>query len=84
VCCKDVSGLIRWFGVDYNTFDWKMFIDSCQSSLKGVGLHNGSVFVSIPGAHSVHVRETYDSLMLVLNSVYYTASGWLVWVRTSE
>jgi hypothetical protein len=53
-------------------------IDSFQSSLKGVLLHNGNVFASIPVAHSVHVRETCDSLKRLLTSVNCEAHGWLV------
>ena len=84
VCWKDINGLISWFGVDYNTSDWKIFIDSWQSSLKDVGLHNGNVFASIPGAHSVHMREMYYTIKLLLNSVNYKAPRWLVCVGTSE
>jgi len=88
LCWKDISGLICWIGVDYNTSDWKMFIGSWQSSLKGVGLQNGNVFASMPGAHSAHIRETYEyySVKLLLNSVNYRAPRWLVCVcvGTSE
>ena len=73
-CWKDIIGLISWTGIDYNTSDWKMLIDSWQSSLKGVGLHNGNVFASIPGAHSVHVRETCYSLKFLLDSVNYKST----------
>ena len=51
-----------------------MFIDSWQSSFKGVGLYNGNVFASIPGAPFVHVRETYYGLKLLLNSVNYKST----------
>ena len=56
VYCKDISGLISWFGVHYNASDRRLFIDSSQSS-QGVLLRNGNVFTSIPVAHSVHLRE---------------------------
>jgi hypothetical protein len=85
VCWKDINGLISWFGVDYNTSDWKIFIDSWHSSLKDVGLHNGNVFASIPGAHSVHMGETYYGLKLLLNSVNYKAPRCLcVWGLVSS
>ena len=76
--CKDISGLISWFGVHYNASDWRLFIDSSQSSLKGVFLLNGNTFASIPVAHWIHLRETYDSLKHLLHSVNYKAHGWLV------
>ena len=84
VYCKDISGLISWFGVHYNTSDWRSFIDSSELTVKGVLLHNGNVFASVPITHSVHLRETYDSLTHLLNSVNYKAHGWLVCLGTSN
>jgi hypothetical protein len=74
VYCKDIS----WFGVDCNASDQRLFIGSSKSSVKGVLLHNGDGFASIPIAYSIHLREIYDSVKLLLKSVNYQAHGWLV------
>jgi hypothetical protein len=78
VYCKNISGMINLFGVHYNPSDWRLFIDSSQSSLQDVLLHNENVFTSIPVAHSIHLRETYDSLKCLLYTENYKALGWLV------
>jgi hypothetical protein len=78
VYCKDISGIISWFGVHYSVSDWRLFVYSSQSSLQGVLLHNGNAFASISVAHSIHLRETCDSLKCLLNSVNYKGLGWFV------
>ena len=51
--CTNISGLFTSFGLPYNPSDWHLFIDSSKRSLKGVLLHNGNEYPSIPTAHSV-------------------------------
>ena len=72
VYCHDVPGLIHFLGgskVAYIFNEWRLFIDSSKTSLKAVLLHNGNKYSSIPVAHSVHLKETYVNLELVLNKV---------------
>jgi hypothetical protein len=58
-------------GVKYKTVEWRLFIDSSKGSLKGVLLHNGNCLASVPVAHSVHLKETYENLERLLEKINY-------------
>jgi hypothetical protein len=62
------------FGVEYKENEWQLFIDSSKRSLKAVLLHNGNNYASIPIGHSVHLKESYENLVLELTKIRYTAS----------
>jgi hypothetical protein len=78
VFCNNISGLIKHFGKYYDVNEWRLFIDSSKRSLKGVLLHNGNQLASIPIAHSVHLKETYENLHLMLEKVQYPLHKWIV------
>jgi hypothetical protein len=61
------------FGVEYTVNEWRLFIDSSKRSVKAVLLHNGNNIVSLPIGHSVHLKESYENLELVLTKIGYTA-----------
>ena len=46
--CKDVEGLFSAVGIDHDSTQWWLFIDSSTKSLKAVLLHNGNIYPSIP------------------------------------
>lgn len=54
------------------------FIDSSSRSLKAVLLHNGNKYPSLPLAHSVHLKEDYSSVKLLLETFNYNKYGWEV------
>ena len=58
--CTNIPGLFTSLGLPHNPSDWRLFIDSSKRSFKGVLLHNGNKYPSIPIAHSVHLKESYD------------------------
>lgn len=62
----------------YKDEDWRLFIDSSKRSLKGVLLHNGNTFASIPIAHSTKLKETYANLRIVLDKIKYSEHQWKV------
>jgi hypothetical protein len=66
------------FGVEYTVNEWRLFIDSSKRSLKAVLLHNGNNYASSPIGHSVHLKESYENLELVLTKVGYTAHNWMI------
>jgi hypothetical protein len=39
-------------------------------------LHNGNIKPSIPIAHSVHLRETYTNMEVLLETIKYTTHNW--------
>ena len=60
VYCTDIVHLLRKLGVQqYESRDWRLFIDSKKRSLKCVLLHNGNQFASAPLAHSTTLKEKY-------------------------
>ena len=68
-------------GIDqYNPENWRLFIDGSKQSLKCVLLHNGNMFGSIPIAHSVIAKETYENIKVVLELISYTEHQWIICV----
>jgi hypothetical protein len=49
-----------------------------QRSLKVLLLHNGSKYASVPVGHSVHVKESYENLALVLTNLNCEDRGWMI------
>lgn len=81
VFCSDIGGLIKQLGGEemlYNPENWRLFIDSSKSSLKGALLHNGNLYASVPVAHSVQLKETYSNLQFLLEKVKYKEHQWTV------
>ena len=72
VFCDDINGLLNAMGCEYESAQWRLFIDSSKRSLKCVLLHNGNVFASIPIGHSVQMKESYDSMKQVLEKLKYS------------
>ena len=76
--CTNIPGLFTSLGLPHNPFDWRLFIDSSKRSLKGVLLHNGNKYPSIPIAHSVHLKESYDNMELLLEAIKYSEYQWIL------
>ena len=74
--CTNIPGLFTSFDLPHNPSDWRLFIDSSKRSLKGVLLHNGNEYPSIPIAHSVHLKESYDNMELLLEAIKYSEYEW--------
>lgn len=78
VFCNDVQGLMKCFDVEYDSSEWRLFIDSSKASLKAVLLHNGNTFASLPMGHSVHMEENYNDLAIILEKIKYQDHQWMV------
>ena len=74
--CTNIPGLFTSLGLLHNPSDWRFFIDSSQRSLNDVLLHNGNKYPSIPIAHSVHLKEPYDNMELLLEAIKYSEYQW--------
>ncbi|CAD6218297.1 GSCOCG00011430001-RA-CDS [Cotesia congregata] len=68
VSCQNIPDLIEKLGAKYNSGEWRLFIDSSKWSQKGVLLHNTNQYASVPVAHSVHLKETYENLETMKSS----------------
>ena len=78
VYCNDVQGLMNSFEIEYDSSEWRLFIDSSKTSLKAVLLHNGNKFASLPVGHSVHMDENYNDLATILEKIKYQDNQWMV------
>ena len=75
---KNIPGLVTSLGLPHNPSDWCLFLGSFTRSLKGVLLHNGNKYSSIPIAHSVHLKESYDNMELLLEAIKYSEYQWIL------
>ncbi|XP_022900735.2 uncharacterized protein [Onthophagus taurus] len=76
--CKDIPGLFEELGQPYNAHEWRLFIDSNKSSLKAVLLHNGNEKPSIPIAHAINTKESYETMVKLVKSLNYEDHDWKV------
>ena len=74
--CTNINGLFTSLGLPHNPSDWGLFIDSSKRSLKGILLHNGNKYPSIPIAFSVHLKESYNNMELLLEAMKYSEYQW--------
>lgn len=58
--------MISVVSICYIRDEWRLFIDSTNTSLKSAFLHNGNDSPSTPVGHSVHMKETYDNMKQLL------------------
>ena len=78
VYCHNVAGLLQAMGCVYDPTEWRLFIDSSKASLKCVWLHNGNRYASIPIGHSVHLKETYENMNMLLMKIKCNNHKWMV------
>ena len=70
--------LFEAIGITCNSIEWRLFIDSSSRSLKAVLLHNWNPYPSLLVAHSVHLKEDYTSVKMLLSALKYNDHGWEV------
>ena len=76
VFCNDVCSVMEFFGHEYNPDQWRLFIYSSKVSLKFVLLHNGNRFPSTPLAHAANMKESYETIKLLLGKIKYDEFKW--------
>jgi hypothetical protein len=64
--------------VEYKVNVWRLFIEPSKKSLKAVLVHNDNSYASLPIGHSVHLKEGYENIELVLTKIGYTAHDWMI------
>ena len=75
---NDVNKLMKVVGHKHITSEWRLFIDSNKTSLKGVLLHNGNEFPSIPVAYASYLKECYEIMKMLLLKINYNAHCWSI------
>jgi hypothetical protein len=78
VACTDIDGLIQTLNINHNPLDWRLFIDSSNLSLKAVLLHNGNTLPSILIGHSVHNKESYENIKILVEATNYDKFKWQI------
>ena len=74
--CKDVCLDMEVLGHEYNPNYWGLFIDSSKVSSKLVLLHNRNTFPSVPLVHAANMKESYESMKLLLGKIKYDECKW--------
>lgn len=69
---------MRTFRIEHDPKEWRLFMDSSTLSFKAVLLHNGNQQPSLPVAHSVKHKETYESVKLILDKINYGIHQWMI------
>lgn len=76
--CTDIEGLMDHLDIEYTSSEWRLFIDGSTQSLKAALLHNGNKLPTIPLAHSVDLKESYDILKDILKAINYKKNQWQI------
>ena len=76
--CNDIPALFNYFNFDYKASEWRLFVDGSKTSIKAVLLHIGNVYPSVPVAYSTVLKETYDDLKFMLESLNYKDHHWRI------
>jgi len=74
--CNYFCSAMEVLGHEYNSGQWHLFIDSSKVTLKVVLLHNGNKFLSIPLPHAANMKESYESVKLLLGKIKYDEFKW--------
>lgn len=76
--CNDIDELFNNIGHPHDPNEWRLFVDSSVTSLKGVLLHIGNEYPSIPILYGIDLKETHETIKLVLELIKYEEHGWKI------
>jgi hypothetical protein len=76
--CTDVVGLMNILKLDSDPAQWRLFIDASEASLKAILLHIGNSYPAIPIGYSNVLKESYDTMEYLLNSINYNTYSWQI------
>jgi len=69
---------MQTLNINQNSLDLRLFIDSSKLSLKAVPLHNGNTLPSIPVGHSMHNKESYENMKILMEAINYDKFKWQI------
>ena len=69
--CCDIISLFKNLWRGPHASERLPFLDSSKRSLKAFLLHNFNVKPTVPIAHSVQLKESYESIEIILNAIQY-------------
>ncbi|GBN25264.1 hypothetical protein AVEN_272263-1 [Araneus ventricosus] len=69
---------MKCFDIEYDPSECRLFIESSETSLQAVLLHNSNSFASLHLGHSVLLEENYNDLSMILEKIKYQEHRWMV------
>ena len=72
----NIDALMGALGVQHIPLEWRRFIDSSKSSIKAVLLYNGNLLPSIPIAYYENLRESHETIVILLEHIKYDTYNW--------
>jgi len=78
VACTDIDGLMQTININHIPLDWRLFINLSKLGLKAVILHSGNTLPSIPVGHSVHNKESYENMNILMKVINYDKFKWQI------
>ena len=76
--CHDIEEVFQTIGLVHIVSEWRFFIDSSKRRLKAILLHIGNKEPSFFIAHSAQVKESHDSITILLNAIHYSDYQWSI------
>jgi len=67
---------MQTLSIHHNPLDWRLFIDSSKLNLKAFPLHSGNTLPSLPVGHSVHNKELYENMKILMEAINYDKFKW--------
>lgn len=74
----DIEHLFETIGHPYVPDEWRLFVDGSVKSLKGVLLHNGNLFPSVPIIYGTDIIENYENMKAILKLINYDVHRWVI------
>lgn len=74
----DIEQLFETIGHPYIPDEWRLFIDDSVKSLKGVLLHIGNKYPSVPVIYGIDVAENYNNINAILQLINYDKHQWVI------
>ena len=72
----DIQSLFQEIRINCFVLEWRLCTDSLKQRLQAVLLLNKNTYPSIPGAHSSHVKENYESVTILLELIKSKDHDW--------
>ena len=73
---RSFSSVMEILGQEINPDQWRLITVSPKVNLKAFLLHNGKKFPSVPLVHEANMKESYESVKLLLGKIKYDEFKW--------
>lgn len=74
----NIPNLFEVIGHSYVPQEWRLFIDGSVKSLKGVLLHIGNKYPSVPIIYGTDIVENYSNMEIILKLINYDSHKWVI------